>query len=154
MIIDERIFNELEEINLDTIEGRDVLYEFADESWANLSKTEKKEFCNDNDVNYDENGLTENEMPDEYWEMILEETIFFYKIPEDSLLEQAIFTYGQTKGYGNLFDTFDKLGLTMMDNEAYFTAGCGYSIIDVDLLNGDGSGNTKREFLKIINENN
>lgn len=78
-----------------------------------------------------------------------------YRVPNGSILEQALLIYGKTKKYGDdLFDIFDELGFTVIDDEAYMVAGCGYDIIDLNLLGGDGSGDTKREFLKIINESN
>lgn len=154
MIIDERIFNELEIVDLETEEGRDALFEYIQESWDNLSEADKKEFCEDYDLDCNDYCGVSGEMPDDYLDMMIEETISLYQVPEDSLLEHALLVYGKAKlGAEGLFDVFDKLGLIMVGNEACFTAGWGYDIIDNDLLSGTGNGDAKQEFLKIVNEN-
>lgn len=149
MIIDERIFNELDKIDLKTDDGMELLDEYVVRVWGRMTPKEQHDFCEDNDV--DEDGLYEGQ--NVFCDEMIENIINLYRVPQDSLLEAALFTYGRAKFGTNLFDTFDRLGLIMINNEAYLDTGWGYDVIDEDLLGGTGNGDAKREFLKIINGN-
>lgn len=139
MIIDDRIFKELEEIEFNEEKNDDLLYRIAQEDLDKKIEEAPEDWDEDDAEEY----------LDDFYDYRA-----VYRIPNGSLLEYALFTYGKAQKYGDLFDTFDKLGLTVIDDEAYLITGYGYDVIDMDLLGGDGSGSTKRIFLKIINENN
>lgn len=152
MIIDERIFNELDKIDLKTDDGMELLDEYVVRVWDRMTPQEQHDFCEDNDVDEDDPDEAQ-EAQDFFCDETIENIISLYRVPQDSLLEAALFTYGRAKFGTNLFDTFDRLGLIMINNEAYLDTGWGYDIIDSDLLGGTGNGDAKREFLKIVNEN-
>lgn len=149
MIIDERIFNELEDVDLEPTDNWNLLERYAIARWNKMTSEEQQAYREDNDL--DDEDL--DTVHDAFRDDVVDETVTLYKVPKNSFLEGAIYTYGQTKFGTNLFDTYAQLGLVMIDDEAYFDAGYGYDIVDSDLLNGNGSGATKKEFLKIINEN-
>lgn len=149
MIIDERIFNELVEIDLEPTDSWNLLEQYAIERWNKMTPEKQQIYRAANDLDNEDSDTVYDAFRDD----IVMNTVNLYKVPKDSLLERAIFTYGRAKFGTNLFDTFDQLGLVLVDDEAYFDAGYGYDIVDNDLLYGDGSGKTKKEFLKIINEN-
>lgn len=152
MIIDERIFNELEEIQ-DTGDGRYIFDSYIADVWGNMAEKEKRDYCEGNGIKYSDDPY--DDAQDTAQDSIAENIAVLYRIPKDSLLEHALLIYGKTKlGAIGLFDTCDKLGLIMIDDEAYFDSGYGYDIVDEDLLGGTGNGDAKQEFLKIINENN
>ena len=152
MIIDERIFNELDKINLKTDDGMELLDEYVVRMWGRMTPKEQYDFCEDNGADKDDPDEA-YEAQDFFCDEMIENIISLYRVPQGSVLEAALFTYGRAKFGTNLFDTFDRLGLIMINNEAYLDTGWGYDIIDSDLLGGTGNGDAKREFLKIVNEN-
>lgn len=149
MIIDKRIFNELVEIDLGPTDNWNLLERYAIARWNKMTPEEQQIYREDNDLDDKDSDTVHDAFRDD----IVMNIVNLYKVPKDSLLERAIFTYGRAKFGTNLFDTFDQLGLVLVDDEAYFDAGYGYDIVDGDLLGGSGNGDAKREFLKIINEN-
>lgn len=149
MIIDKRIFNELVEIDLGPTDNWNLLERYAIARWNKMTPEEQQIYREDNDLDDEDSDTVHDAFRDD----IVMNTVNLYKVPKDSLLERAIFTYGRAKFGTNLFDTFDQLGLVLVDDEAYFDAGYGYDIVDGDLLGGTGNGDAKREFLKIVNEN-
>ena len=102
MIIDERIFNELDKIDLKTDDGMELLDEYVVRVWGRMTPKEQHGFCEDNDV--DEDDLDEGQ--DVFCDEMIEGIISLYRVPQDSLLEAALFTYGRAKFGTNLFDTF------------------------------------------------
>lgn len=151
MIIDERIFNELEKIQ-DTGDGRYTYDSYINDVCGEMSEKEIRDWCEANGIEYSDDPY--NEMWEALQNGIAENIGVLYRIPKDSLLERALLIYGKAKlGATGLYSTYDKLGLIVIDEEAYFDSGYGYDIIDEDLLGGSGSGDAKREFLKIVNEN-
>ena len=150
MIIDERIFNELEEIR-DTGDGRYIFDDYITEVWESMTEKEQRAYCESNGIEYDDDPYSEAQ--DAAQDDIAENIVVLYRIPKDSLLEHALYVYGKVKFGTSLFDTYDKLRLIRVGDEFYFDYGYGYDVIDEDLLGGTGNGDAKREFLKIVNEN-
>ncbi len=128
MIIDERIFNEVESVDLSD-------YSFFEENFNLLYELASKEAYSDDE---------------EVIEEALSNIISVYRIHLDSLLYKALLEwYG---GFANLEESVRSC--TLDGNYIYFVTGCGYDIISADLLGGSADGKAKKEFIEFLNEKN
>lgn len=137
MKLDERIFKE----NI-SIQGKDLelLLEIDEEAYCELlsgleeslekTKEEDEESCVWNEF---ASGLT------------------FNLINVDGVLYQALLKY-----YGSQKELLNRVrGAVFIDIDIerflIWQCGCGYNVIDADLLDGDGSGETIKKFIEKIN---
>lgn len=126
MIIDERIFNEVESVDLSD-------YSFYEENFNLLYELASKEAYSDSE---------------EAIEEALSNIISVYRIHLDSLLYKALLDW-----YGGFANLEDRVRSCVLDGDyIYFITGCGYDIISADLLGGSADGEAKKEFLKFLNE--
>lgn len=80
------------------------------------------------------------------------ETIYLGVIVKDSLLYRSLVQYFKEVKDWNHDEMKDRMFFTEDENNLYLTTGCFYDIIDEDLLGGNGSGETKKQFLAWLNK--
>ena len=126
MIIDERIFNEVESVDLSD-------YSFYEENFNLLYELASKEAYSDSE---------------EAIEEALSNIISVYRIHLDSLLYKALLDW-----YGEFATLEESVRSCTLDGDyIYFVAGCGYDIISADLLGGSADGKAKKDFIEFLNK--
>lgn len=132
--VDERLFREIEWIDLEKDED-DIVYLIAEKYYKGMT-TDDLEM----------EGIDVDEMPDLMYEYIYS-IINVGKFNKESLLANALRIW-----YGSYEDMLDNIRNGVeYDDYYYFETGCGYNIIDADLLGGNGNGETVKEFLEMLN---
>lgn len=132
--VDERLFKEIEWIDLEK-DRNEIVYLIA-EKYYNGMTTDDLEM----------EGIDVDEMHDLIYEYIYS-IINVGKFNKESLLANALRIW-----YGSYEDMLDNIRNGVeYDGYYYFETGCGYNIIDADLLGGDGDGETVKEFLEMLN---
>lgn len=141
MYIDERIFNELVPINMGSPDENGLsLEEFDSIYWELAQKEADISDLDEEDEDY--GTLVQDRITDA-------DIISVWRIKNDNLLMKALIEY-----FGGYQEALSKIrSAVAYSDEIYFVTGGGYDIIDKDLLGGDGSGKTKEDFLKKINQN-
>lgn len=140
MLIDDRIFNELIPIDTsnfyqDEDPDFETVYYALGENEVDLSSLDK------NDIDY------ENTCMEQIHQAMT--VVNIWTLKRNSVLMLALIEY-----FGGYQEALSKIrSAVACSDEIYFVTGGGYDIIDKDLLGGDGSGKTKDDFLKKINQN-
>ncbi len=137
MIIDERIFREIESVDISD-------YSFYEENFNLLYDLASKEAQVDG---FDDE---EEEEREEAIENALSSIVSVYRVHLDSLLYKALLEW--YKDFANLEENVRSC--TLDGDYIYFVAGCGYDIISSDLLGGTADGQAKKEFLNFLNGKN
>lgn len=159
--IGEELFKDMklvspEKFEVDSQYGR-ALYELCRmDVLADIEHSDDEVLANDWDVLSDEpqedvTFVTENDVEERINESYAE-TIYLGVIAKDSLLYRSLVQYfKEVKGW-NHDEMKDRMFFTEDENNLYLTTGCFYDIIDEDLLGGNGSGETKKQFLAWLNK--
>ena len=147
MRFDDRIFNEI-----DTIDTSDFLNPDNpdyDDNWEFLDQLRIREAGYDPD---DTSDLT-----DEQRQEIDETEIYaIHRFSVDSLLWAGLFEWYQ--GSQGIIDhvrsaILDRRDWSITGGSIWFVSGIGYDWIDSDLLGGNGSGETRKRFIDMLNTN-
>lgn len=114
--------------------------EALEDDWDDLSEEQQEEvdLVTDDDV--------EERIAESYTE-----TIYLGVIAKNSLLYHSLIKYFRDVKGWNYDEMKAKMFFTEDEDNLYLTTGCFYDIIDEDLLGGDGSGKTKKQFLDWLN---
>ena len=132
--VDERLFKEIEWIDLEKDED-EIVYLIAEKFHNGMT-------ANDLEVL----GIDVAEIPNLIYEYMYS-VINVGKFHKESLLANALRIW-----YGSYEDMLDNIRNGVeYDDYYYFETGCGYNIIDSDLLGGNGDGKAVKKFLEILN---
>lgn len=136
------IFNEIEEVEFNG-ENFDEYYELLHQLGENELGEEIK--------NYDSEEDYEQAVQEE-----MDVIICVKRISVDGILYNALLKWfnrnSKSNSNGYAIKVLNNVRSAVIDGEyLYYVTGCGYDTIDNDLLNGNGSGHTRHEFLDWIN---
>lgn len=163
--IGEELFKEMQWINRTDVvsdsDEEDALYALGEKQIAYEIKHSDDEMLEDDydslseeeqaKIDDDITIVTDEDFGKRVLDSLNDDALFLGIIPKDTVLDRALISYFRRAKGLSYDEMLEKLGLVEDDDNLYFITGCGYDIVDSDLLGGDGSGKTKKQFLDWLN---